>query len=166
LPLRERPPRVRQGPPRKPLPWGMLTFTQIAVYPVMELGSFYVTDVGDQGMKDHPWWHPTQDDDWNEPLPAIVVLSPDYMAKLPLWGDSGTLPWQRSKLSPELLDRLVSWQEEFDSNFDFDAGWSSNEARNRWAAEARDLAGDVLAQLASRAKLMVDLWPLRDTVKE
>lgn len=113
-------------------------------------------------MNERPWWYPTHDDHRDEPLPAIVVLAPDYMADLPLWGDGATLPWQLTKLPPELLDRLVDWQEEFDSNFDTDKGRISEEARDRWVAEAGDLAAELLIRLAFRSKLMVDLWPLRE----
>jgi len=67
-------------------------------------------------MSESPWWHPTDDDDWDEPLPPVVTLEPDYHAKLPLGGE-GELPWQRTKFTPELLDRLAAWQEEFETNF-------------------------------------------------
>jgi hypothetical protein len=113
-------------------------------------------------MSERPWWHPT-DHNWNELLPTVVILSPDYMADLPLWrGDGGRLAWQITKFSPELLDRLASWQKEFDSNFHWDNGWRSTTARDRWAAGAQDLAAEVRTQLGSRAELIVDLWPLRD----
>ena len=60
------------------------------------------------GMGENPWWHPREDDtDWDEPLPEVIELSPEYMADLPLWGDNGAIAWQRTKFSPELLDRLA-----------------------------------------------------------
>jgi|SRR5450432_3652770 hypothetical protein len=115
-------------------------------------------------MSENPWWHPTDDDDWDEPLPAVVTLEPDYSAKLPLSG--GGLAWQRTKFSPGLLDRLATWQEEFESNFHWEKGWSSKDARSRWGREARDLAADVRAEMGTRAELVVNLWPLQDTSEE
>jgi|SRR5215831_20845559 len=112
-------------------------------------------------MSDNPWWDPTDDDDWDEPLPPVVTLSPEYSAELPLGGE-GQLPRQRTKFSPELLDRLAAWQKEFDSNFHWEKGWRSNDVRDRWASEAEDLAAAVRAELGTRAELVVDLWPLQD----
>ena len=61
------------------------------------------------GMGETPWWYPGEDDaDWDEPLPEVIELSPDYMADLPLWGECGAIAWQRTKFSPELLDRLAA----------------------------------------------------------
>jgi hypothetical protein len=31
-------------------------------------------------MDERPWWHPSRDGEWDEPLPAVVVLEPDYGA--------------------------------------------------------------------------------------
>ena len=50
-------------------------------------------------MSENPWWHPADDDDWDEPLPPVVTLEPDYHAKLPLGGD-GELAWPRTRFSP------------------------------------------------------------------
>ena|SRR5215475_1669380 len=112
-------------------------------------------------MNDNPWWHPTEDDlDSDEPLPDVIELAPEYSADLPLWGDSGTVAWQLTKFSPQLLDRLAVWQEEFNDNFRWDTGWRSAEIRDRWASQAEDLAADVRAELGNRARLTVRLWPL------
>lgn len=116
-------------------------------------------------MAEKPWWHPTDEDNWDEPLPEVVVLSPDYSAKLPLWGD-GQLAWQRTKFSPQLLDRLAAWQEQFDSNFHWDNGWNSEDTRQRWATEADQLAAAIRAELAGRAELVLDLWPLQDEKRD
>ena len=107
------------------------------------------------------WWHPTDDDDWDEPLPPVVTLEPDYHAKLPLGGE-GELAWQRTKFTPELLDRLAAWQEEFETNFHVQGGWRAQDAKERWAIEAEDLAVKVRAELGNRAELFVNLWPLQD----
>jgi hypothetical protein len=111
-------------------------------------------------MGENPWWNPAESDlGWDEPLPDIVELAPDYGAPLPLWGNGfGNISWQLTKFSPGLLDRLSAWQQEFDDNFD--RGWRSAEIRDRWASEARELAADVRAELGTRAELVVGLWPL------
>lgn len=111
-------------------------------------------------MGKNPWWQPPESDlSWDEPLPDVVELAPDYMAELPLWGDGfGNISWQFTKFSPGLLDRLAAWQQEFDDNFD--RGWRSAEIRDRWAREAGELAADVRAELGTRAELVVRLWPL------
>lgn len=112
-------------------------------------------------MSENPWWHAADDDDWGDPLPPVVTLEPEYGAALPLGGE-GMLAWQRTKFSPQLLDRLAAWQADFESGFHWDTGWRSPEVRNRWAEEARNLAADVRAELGMRAELVVNLWPLQD----
>jgi hypothetical protein len=113
-------------------------------------------------MAQNPWWQPSEADlGWNDPLPAVVELAPDYGAELPLWGDGfGNIGWQYAKFSPGLLDRLAAWQQEFDANFHSESGWRSAEIRDRWASQAGELAADVRAELGTRAKLVVRLWPL------
>src|SRR5262245_10970519 len=111
-------------------------------------------------MAENPWWHPEYEDlAWDEPLPDEIRLSPDYSAPLPLWGQ-GCVPWQLTKFTPELLDRLAAWQSEFDDNFQWETGWRSPEIRDHWAAQAEKLAADVRAELGTRARLTVALWPL------
>jgi hypothetical protein len=109
-----------------------------------------------------PWWHPDDDDDWDEPLPAVVTLEPEYGAELPLGGE-GVLAWQRTKFSPALLDRLAAWQEDFEKGYDYDSGWRSWQARNQWAEQARELEAEVRAELGNRAELVANLWPLNET---
>ena len=101
----------------------------------------------------------------DEPLPSVVILAPDYHAGddagLPLWTEeSGQISWRSTRFSPKLLDRLAAWQEEFESNFHWENGWSSERARAKWACEAQELAADVRRELGTRASLAVDLWPL------
>jgi hypothetical protein len=113
-------------------------------------------------MSENPWWHPRGDDlSWDDPLPTLIVLAPDYMADLPLWGEgSGNIAWQSTKFPPELLDRLAAWQQEFDGNFHYQTGWRSAATRDHWAHQASNLAADVRAALGTRAELAVDLWPV------
>jgi hypothetical protein len=114
-------------------------------------------------MGENPWWHPGEDDlDWNEPLPHVIELAPDYCAELPLWGASWNIAWQYTKFSPGLLDRLAAWQREFDANFHWDTGWRSAAIRDHWASQAQELAADVRGELGTRAELTVRLWPLQD----
>jgi len=72
------------------------------------------------------------------------------------------LAWQDTKFPPELLDRLVAWQEEFEAGFHWETGWRSSEMRDRWASQAGELAADVRAELCTRAELTVRLWPLEN----
>jgi len=114
-------------------------------------------------MSENPWWRPGDEDDvdWDEPLPEAMVLMPDYGAELPLWGlGFGNIDWHFTRFSRELLDRLAAWQQGFDDNFHWESGWRSASARDRWAGEADDPATAVRAELGTRSKLVVDLWPL------
>jgi hypothetical protein len=111
-------------------------------------------------MGQNPWWKPTEADlGWDEPLPDVITLAPDYSAELPLWGNGfGNVAWQYTKFSCGLLERLAAWQQEFDAHCHWDRGWDSDEIRNRWASQAEDLAADVRAELGTRAKLVVKPW--------
>ena len=114
-------------------------------------------------MSENPWWQPGDDGPgWDEPLPRQIVLAPDYMADLPLWGEGfGNIDWRFTKFPPELLGRLAAWQREFDDNFHpWESGWRSAAIRDYWAHQATDLAADVRAALGTRAELVVDLWPI------
>lgn len=113
-----------------------------------------------RGVKDDPWWHPTDEDrGWDRPLPDVIRLSPDYGVELPLWGDGfGNISWQYTKFSPGWLDRLAAWQREFDRDFHYETGWSSDEARDRWVSKAEALAADVQAELGTRSRVEVGLY--------
>jgi hypothetical protein len=92
------------------------------------------------------------------PPPSKVRLSPDYSAPSPLWPSSDAT----DALVPRaLLARLIAWQRHFDSNFRWNAGWTSEEAKTRWAEEAAVLEVEVRKALEGKAELTVDLWPLK-----
>ena len=112
-------------------------------------------------VSENPWWHPSDDDlGWDEPLPRVIRLSPDYGAPLPLWGEGfGNIAWQYTKFPPELLDRLAAWQQAFDAH------WESDDGRDGWASQAEALAADVRAALGGHAEVVVDLWPLGRKLK-
>jgi hypothetical protein len=113
-------------------------------------------------MDERPWWHPSRDDEWDEPLPAVVILEPEHGAELPLTGEEGMLGWQQTGFSPQLLDQLATWQEAFESGFHFDTGWRSRQLRDEWATQASELEAAIRAELGRRAELVVHLWPLND----
>lgn len=108
-------------------------------------------------MDQSPWWEPGEADlGWDDPLPDVVTLAPDYGAELPLWGNGfGNIAWQYTKFSPGLLDRLAAWQQEFDAHHRWDRGWESDEIRDRWASQVEGLAADVRTELGTRARLDV-----------
>ena len=59
-------------------------------------------------MSERPWWRAGQDDEQDGPLPAVVILEPDYGAELPLTSEEeGMLGWRQTGFSPQLLDRLA-----------------------------------------------------------
>ena len=113
-------------------------------------------------MDQNPWWQPKEADlGWDESLPDVITLAPDYGAELPLWGNGfGNIAWQYTRFSRGLLDRLAAWQEEFDARCHWDRGWDSDEIRDRWASQAEDLAADVRTELGTRARLVVKPWGL------
>jgi ABC-type lipoprotein export system ATPase subunit len=106
-------------------------------------------------MDERPWWHPSRDDECDEPLPTVVILEPDYGAELPLTSEEGMLGWQQTGFSPQLLDQLATWQEAFEVRFHFDTGWRSRQLRDEWATQASHLEAAIRAELGSRAELVV-----------
>jgi hypothetical protein len=91
--------------------------------------------------------------------PSVVTFSPDYNAPSPLWPSSDTT----DAMVPEaLLVKLIAWQQEFDSEFGWQMGWVSDEAKAKWANEAVELEQDLREALAGKAELVVDLWPLKE----
>jgi hypothetical protein len=85
-----------------------------------------------------------------------VMLSPDYSAELPLWGQR----WEALRLDPALQSALADWQLHFDEHFHHDRGWTGASARDTWAAEAEKLIRRLRRALPESVLLDVDLWPL------
>ena len=83
-----------------------------------------------------------------EDLPSIR-LSPDYGAPSPLWYDNDEL------VSTDLLARLIRWQR-IGFNFHWEAGWTSDEAKVRWAEQASVLEADLRLELQGKAELTVE----------
>jgi len=107
----------------------------------------------DGRMREQPWWNPgPQDVGWDQPLPDVVILGPDWGADLPLWGDGfGEIAWQYTKFSPGLLDRLSAWQERYEASYP----WSSDEIRNELVQEGRSLETLVRHELGQRSEVVL-----------
>jgi hypothetical protein len=58
------------------------------------------------------------------------------------------------------MARQKSWQKLFDQNYRWDLGWRSEDARDKWAAEAVPLEATLRIALEGKADFVVDLWPL------
>ena len=79
------------------------------------------------------------------------------------WAGRACSPGERTKVRPQLLDQLAAWQEDFENGFDYDFGWRSQQARDLWAGQAKEIEADVRAELGNRAELALNLWPLSET---
>jgi hypothetical protein len=103
-----------------------------------------------EGRPEHDWF--------SDGEPLRLRLAPDYVMGISgLWPSSDDTD---AMVSPELLTRLVAWNDEFNVNFHYERGWRSEEARDRWAEESVDLAAQVRAAVEGKAELQIDLWPL------
>jgi hypothetical protein len=93
-----------------------------------------------------------------EEPPTVVTFMPEYGVDVPLWplGDATD-----ALVPSELLAKLVTWQAYFDDNFHWETGWTSEDAKSRWAEEALGLEAELREALAGKAEVVVDLWPLR-----
>jgi len=91
--------------------------------------------------------------------PSEVLLFPDYTGPgwVPLWPSSDATD---AYFSVDLLQRLVAWHDEFQDNYGYDGGWVSDESERRWADESKVLEDEVRREIAGKADLVVDLWPL------
>jgi hypothetical protein len=86
-----------------------------------------------------------------------VKLMPEYGVDVPLWPRSEETD---DLVPPELLQRLIVWQEQFDASFHWESGWADRQTRVDWAAEATALEGLLRDALPPGVTLVVDLWPL------
>lgn len=86
--------------------------------------------------------------------PNEIVVRVDYGLDIPLWGD-----WESLELPSALLERLVSWQKDFDENFHYKKGWSSSRSRDQWVATAGQLLEDLRTVVNGRVDVRMDLWP-------
>jgi hypothetical protein len=91
---------------------------------------------------------------------GVVILSPEYSVDVPLWPNSQAVV---ALVPAPLLEKLVAWQADFDSNFGWQDGWHSEEARDRWAEVATVLESELRIVLAGKAELIVDLWPINNS---
>jgi hypothetical protein len=88
-----------------------------------------------------------------------IRLAPDYGATLPLWGRA-LHRLDVDDLDASLLEALRAWQADFDREFHYQRGWSSDVARWRWADAAIDLEERLRLALPPWVELEVNLWPL------
>ena len=63
-------------------------------------------------------------------------------------------------LPAALLDRLASWQQDFEKNHDLISGWKSREARASWTKEAQNVEFHLRRLLPEDVELKMDLWPI------
>ena len=90
--------------------------------------------------------------------PSVVRLAPEYGVEVPLWPNGDATD---SLVPADLLAKLIAWQAFFDSNFEWDTGWCSDDAKSRWAEEAVGLEAEPREALAGKVEVVVDLWPLK-----
>lgn len=65
-----------------------------------------------------------------------------------------------SMVPPDLLVRLLRWQEVFEASFHYESGWSDKGVRDQWAQEAELLEKALRKALPPDVVLTVNLWPL------
>ena len=84
-----------------------------------------------------------------------ILLAPDYGASLPLWPGEKVDEDPEEFLPPDLLDRLLNWQEYWDSHHDYQVGWDSKETQTHWESEGTALANDLRTALPPGVNLRV-----------
>lgn len=91
-----------------------------------------------------------------------VKLMPEYGCLVPLWagGNLDVDECRQLGMPSQLIERLVTWQADFEANFDAELAWSRNPAaREPWRATGEELAADLRRELPGIA-VTVDLWPV------
>lgn len=101
-----------------------------------------------------PRWRPPTDDGLD--TDTAVTLMPEYGVELPLWG----MDWWRLGLTPELLNALADWQEQFNAGFEPDAGWRDGGDSSAWERRATELVEALRSELPPTISLTVNLWPI------
>jgi hypothetical protein len=86
-----------------------------------------------------------------------LLLSPSYGAESPLWPSSEAT---REMIPAALWDDLLTWEREFESNFEWGSGWRTEKVKADWAAAATELIERVRQATESKSELVVNLWPL------
>jgi hypothetical protein len=76
---------------------------------------------------------------------------------VPLWPSSDATD---ALVPPDLIERLLAWQSDFDGSFHPEREWLSHEAKERWATSSAELEAELREALSGKAELVVDLWPL------
>ena len=87
-----------------------------------------------------------------------LKLMPDYGVDVPLW--AGTANWEDLALPTHLIERLRTWQADFDDAFRFDRGWLDPDRREAWTRESARLVDLLHEHLDPTVDLVVDLWPI------
>jgi hypothetical protein len=92
-----------------------------------------------------------------------IKLMPEYGCEVPLWAGGGNLDIDDCRqlgVSVGLIERLVEWQSEFETKFDFKRAWAKHPAaREPWRVAGHVLARDLRHELPAVA-IFVDLWPV------
>ena len=61
---------------------------------------------------------------------------------------------------PDLLQRLIRWQQLFDESFHWERGWSDEQRKLEWALEAQDLEQRLREAVPPGVVVSTLLWPL------
>lgn len=88
-----------------------------------------------------------------------LKLMPDYGVDVPLW--AGVSNWEDLELPEHLIDRLRSWQADFDDGYRVGFGWLSSDRREAWARESERIIELLREHLDPQIDLVVDLWPMK-----
>ena len=63
-------------------------------------------------------------------------------------------------LSAELTERLASWNEICEKNFNSQTGWTNVESRTEWAGLADGIIADLRTEVYRIADVQYEPWPL------
>jgi hypothetical protein len=91
-------------------------------------------------------------------MEAVVRLMPEYECGFPLWGEGTDLPPEYA-VDQVLREDLLAWNELFLDHFSYDKGWTDEQSRIRFSAEAPGLLARFQELLGPEVKVVADLWP-------